>query len=91
MSVYLKKWIYILFLCLYVIFYSLFIANTGENLFPIAVLLDEMKSEDVEARINAMKKLRIIAQALGLQRTRTELIPFLAGKLNDIRIRIVYN
>lgn len=60
--------------------YYFCIATTGDNLFPIAVLLDEMKSEDVEARINAMKKLRLIAQALGIQRTRTELLPFLSGK-----------
>jgi hypothetical protein len=48
-------------------------------LLPIAMLLDEMKSEDVEARINAMRKLQTVAAALGPERTKKELIPFLAG------------
>ena len=42
-------------------------------------MVDEMKSEDTEARINAMRKLKIIAQALGPERTRKELIPYLNG------------
>ena len=49
-------------------------------LYPIAMLLDEMKSEDVEARISAMRKLRIVAAALGPERTRSELVPFLSGE-----------
>jgi len=38
-----------------------------------------MKSEDTEVRINAMRQLRKIAAALGADRTRKELIPFLNG------------
>jgi hypothetical protein len=51
----------------------------GDALYPIAVLVEEMKSEDTEQRIAAMRKLRTIARALGAERTRKELIPFLNG------------
>lgn len=45
----------------------------------MSVLVEEMKSEDTEARIAAMRKLRTIARALGPERTRKDLIPFLNG------------
>ena len=44
-----------------------------------SLLIDEMKSEDAESRIAAMRKLRVIAGALGPERTRKELVPFLNG------------
>ena len=43
--------------------------------------MDEMKSEDAETRINAMKRLCIVAEALGPERTRKDLIGFLSGSL----------
>lgn len=46
----------------------------------VAVLIDELKHEDVNYRLNSIKKLDIIATALGVERTRDELIPFLQGK-----------
>jgi serine/threonine-protein phosphatase 2A regulatory subunit A len=51
-----------------------------DALYPIAVLMDELKHEDVVLRLNAIKRLGTIALALGPQRTRTELIRFLDGK-----------
>lgn len=36
-----------------------------------------MKAEDTEIRIKAMQKLKIVAGALGAERTRAELIPML--------------
>jgi serine/threonine-protein phosphatase 2A regulatory subunit A len=48
-------------------------------LYPIAVLMDELKHEDVVLRLNAIKRLGTIALALGPLRTRTELIRFLDG------------
>lgn len=54
---------------------------------PVAHLADELRSEDSNARVEAMKKLSTIALALGQERTRTELIPFLESKLNSL-IRI---
>ena len=51
-----------------------------QELYPIAVLVDELKNEDVQHRLNAIQNLGTIAMALGAQRTRDELIPFLNGK-----------
>lgn len=51
-----------------------------QELYPIAVLVDELKNEDVQLRLNAIRNLSTIAMALGPQRTRDELIPFLNGK-----------
>jgi hypothetical protein len=50
-----------------------------EPLYPIAVLIDELKHDDVALRINAIRRLSTIAIALGPDRTRAELIPFLEG------------
>jgi serine/threonine-protein phosphatase 2A regulatory subunit A len=47
----------------------------------VATLIDELKHEDVALRLNSIKKLDIIANALGIERTRTELIPFLQGNI----------
>jgi serine/threonine-protein phosphatase 2A regulatory subunit A len=54
--------------------------ETEDALYPIAVLIDELKHEDVVLRLNAIKRLSTIALALGPERTRSELIPFLDGK-----------
>jgi serine/threonine-protein phosphatase 2A regulatory subunit A len=51
-----------------------------QELYPIAILVDELKNEDVQLRLNAIRNLSTIAMALGPQRTRDELIPFLSGK-----------
>ncbi|OJD17015.1 hypothetical protein AJ78_02859 [Emergomyces pasteurianus Ep9510] len=57
----------------------------GENdeLYPIAVLIDELKHEDVLLRLNAIHRLSTIALALGPDRTRDELIPFLDDSVED--------
>ncbi|XP_067009843.1 serine/threonine-protein phosphatase 2A 65 kDa regulatory subunit A alpha isoform isoform X3 [Anabrus simplex] len=58
--------------------------STGDDsLYPIAVLIDELKNEDVQLRLNSIKKLSTIALALGVERTRTELIPFLTETIYD--------
>lgn len=54
---------------------------------PVAILIDELKHEDVQLRLNSVKRLSTIAKALGPERTKKELIPFLNGKTknnNDI-------
>ena len=51
-----------------------------DELYPIAVLIDELKHDDVILRLNAIHRLNTIALALGAERTRDELIPFLDGK-----------
>lgn len=51
--------------------------NQVEELYPIALLMDELRHDDVASRVQAMKRLDTIAIALGPERTRNELIPFL--------------
>lgn len=72
--------------------------NQNDELYPIAVLIDELKvrlhtrprmewlfpadlfqHDDVLLRLNAIHRLSTIALALGPERTREELIPFLDG------------
>ncbi|NXD88768.1 2AAA phosphatase, partial [Halcyon senegalensis] len=52
-------------------------ADGDDSLYPIAVLIDELRNEDVQLRLNSIKKLSTIALALGVERTRSELLPFL--------------
>jgi len=54
-----------------------------DSLYPIAVLIDELRNEDVQLQLNSMKKLTTIALALGVERTRSELIPFLTDSMCD--------
>lgn len=72
--------------------------NQNDELYPIAVLIDELKvgdiipgptledatynlqHDDVLLRLNAIHRLSTIALALGTERTRDELIPFLDGQ-----------
>ncbi|KAG8905426.1 hypothetical protein FRB99_008972 [Tulasnella sp. 403] len=55
----------------------------SDELYPIAILIDELKSEDVNLRLNAIHRISTIALALGPQRARDELIPFLQDSLDD--------
>jgi serine/threonine-protein phosphatase 2A regulatory subunit A len=55
----------------------------SDDLYPIAVLMDELKSEDVQLRLNAIHRVSTIALALGPQRAREELVPFLQESLDD--------
>ncbi|KAH9946621.1 ARM repeat-containing protein [Amylocystis lapponica] len=48
-----------------------------DDIAPIAILMDELRSEDVQLRLNAIHRISTIALALGPQRARDELIPFL--------------
>ncbi|ODQ64162.1 ARM repeat-containing protein [Nadsonia fulvescens var. elongata DSM 6958] len=48
-----------------------------EELYPLALLMDELKNDDITLRLNAMHRLPTIAMALGAERTRVELVPFL--------------
>lgn len=58
-------------------------ASPDDSLYPIAVLIDELRNEDVQLRLNSIKKLSTIAVALGVERTRNELIPFLTETVDD--------
>lgn len=56
--------------------------ESEDSLYPIAVLIDELRNEDVQLRLNSIRKLSTIALALGVERTRKELIQFLTGMRN---------
>lgn len=58
-------------------------AKIDEPLYPIAVLIDELKNDDINLRLNSIHKLPTIAKALGEERTRKELIPFLSDNSDD--------
>jgi hypothetical protein len=50
-----------------------------EDLLPIAILIDELRHECVQNRLNSIQKLDLISKALGPARTRDELLPYLGG------------
>ncbi|KAK6205592.1 armadillo-type protein [Scheffersomyces amazonensis] len=55
----------------------------NDELFPLALLMDELKHDDVSNRVDAMQKLDTIAIALGPERTLKELLPFLKDVAQD--------
>lgn len=57
--------------------------TSNESLFPIAILIDELRNEEMQTRLASMEKLTTIALALGPERTRDELIPFLTETIYD--------
>ncbi|KAI9276001.1 armadillo-type protein [Sporodiniella umbellata] len=57
--------------------------NDEQELYPITILVDELKNEDVQLRLNAIRNLSTIALALGPQKTREELVPFLSEGIDD--------
>ena len=46
-------------------------SDSNEELYPLALLMDELKHDDIANRVEAMKKLDTIALALGPERTRS--------------------
>ncbi|KZT02725.1 ARM repeat-containing protein [Laetiporus sulphureus 93-53] len=54
-----------------------------DDIAPIAILMDELRSEDVQLRLNAIHRISTIALALGPERARDELIPFLQDSVDD--------
>jgi serine/threonine-protein phosphatase 2A regulatory subunit A len=53
------------------------------DLYQIALLIDQLKHDDLQLRVNASNSLTQIATALGPERTRNELIPFLEDTTDD--------
>lgn len=50
---------------------------------PMDMLVEDMKSENIETRINGMRNLITIARAMGPEKTVNDLIPFLVRDIND--------
>jgi len=44
---------------------------------------DELKNEDIALRLNSVRRLSTIAVALGEERSREELVPFLSDCTDD--------
>lgn len=51
--------------------------SISEGLEPIRQMMDELQNDDAEIRVCSIKKLPIIAGALGTLRSKNELLPFL--------------
>ena len=56
---------------------------TTDDLHPINILTEELRNEDVQARLKSITKLSTIALALGAERTRQELLPFIKETVYD--------
>jgi len=54
-----------------------------DSLKPIQILIDDLKHEDVQSRLNSVKRLGTIARALGPEGTRESLINFITESLDD--------
>lgn len=50
---------------------------------PVALLMDELKSDDASARAQAVRRVHTIALALGPSRSVSELLPFLAAACDE--------
>ena len=50
----------------------------------LRLLIDEFSKDDVEVHVIAFRKLTAVAKALGPERTRNELVPFLRGEFDNI-------
>jgi serine/threonine-protein phosphatase 2A regulatory subunit A len=44
---------------------------------PVNLIIDELKSDDIRKRINAVKNLNLIASSIGVEKARSDLIPFI--------------
>jgi len=58
-------------------------SGVDASLYPVAVLIDELRHDDIQLRLNSIKNLGTIATALGPERTREELMPFLQDIIDD--------
>lgn len=47
---------------------------------PVGLLMDELKNEDIQLRLNSIRNLGRIAAGMGVERTQEELLPFLQSK-----------
>ncbi|CAH8610782.1 unnamed protein product [Schistosoma rodhaini] len=51
--------------------------------YPIGVLIEELRGEDLHVRLHSIRKISTIALALGPEKTRSQLIPFLTETIYD--------
>lgn len=53
------------------------------DLLAIAILIDELRHDEIQRRLNSIRKLELIGKALGPARTRDELLPYLGEFVDD--------
>lgn len=58
-------------------------AGNNASLYPIAVLIDELRGEDQKKRLNSIANFQTICIALGPERCKNELMPFILELLED--------
>lgn len=55
----------------------------GDSVAPLELLAEEVENEDDYVKLNAYKRVRLIAEALGPEATEASLLPFLLDKINE--------
>merc|ERR1719240_385124 len=63
--------------------HSTIAGDVDQRLYPAAALIDDLRHYDLPVRLNAIQNLGTIAIALGPERTREELIPFMQELIDD--------
>ena len=58
--------------------------NELDHISTIAILIDDLSSEDPNAKLHSIQRLKSIAQLLGPERTADELIPMLTELIDKI-------
>ena len=51
---------------------------------PLQLLRGDFESSDQEIRLKALKRVKLVADVLGPEVTRSELIPFIDGACSDV-------
>lgn len=59
-------------------------ADDLEGTSPLQLLRDDFESSDQEIRLKALKRVKLVADVLGPEVTRSELIPFIDGVCSDV-------
>jgi serine/threonine-protein phosphatase 2A regulatory subunit A len=64
-----------------------------DQISTVALLIDDLSSEDPSAKLHSIQRLKIIAQLLGPSRTADELIPMLTELIDkiDANPELLYN
>jgi serine/threonine-protein phosphatase 2A regulatory subunit A len=53
--------------------------RSDDELIKVALLMDNLKADELPPRLKSIKALQTIADFIGVERTRNELVPFLLG------------
>lgn len=58
-------------------------SSDGVEAYPVISLIEELRSDDPQTRLNSVQQLEYIALALGPSRTRNELLPYVFETLDE--------